>query len=393
MSKIPSNTMWELVRHANQAIHGAYFDDHYTILVPFLPVMAQFPPYMNTWLALGAIQIAQQQQTSPAQCPWRKTAIQCYSKALHGLNQHLCSSQIPHEWALSAVLLLHIFEKFGDNHEAPSDAHMNSVRSVFIRRFTQFPPSSMRHILQLESLVYRIAITSTFRPLPNAQHEYNCLDELLDIWNSSNISCGLWQHSLWISLPPQVFNLVFKLSVLLHLPTLSEAQLNEVDTLEHSLRQYKQDSVLPPSLNAADDASGNEACLSLVEQACAAQCLYYYACQTIITKLHDPSSTSSSTAIRKFSQPGFELLARLRRANFVSPVLIWPTVIIGVAAKTPEDQHVTSEYVDSLEHLSGSRTITSVRLLLKHAWEESSEGDARGLDVLSDARILASVFL
>lgn len=390
MADLSANTMWELVRHANRAIHGAYFDDHYTILVPFLPVIAEFSPYMHTWLALGAIQIAQQ-QTSSAQCRWRQTAIQCYSKALQGLNQHLCSTPIPHEWALSAVLLLHIYEKFGDNHEPPSDAHVNSARSVFIRRFTQFPPSSMRHILQLESLVYRVAVTSTFRPLPNSETSYSYLDDLVEIWNSSNIPCGLWQHSLWISLPPQIFNVVFKLSVLLHMRVLGEAQMDDLDKLDGILRQYLQVSKLPPLLSVSDDGKDKGSCLSLVEQARAARCLYDYACQILIAKLRGYDATSC--AIHRPSHLGFQLLAELRKGNFVSPVLLWPTIIIGLTATIPDDRFITSEYVARLEHLSGSRTISSVRLLLEHAWGELSDGGMKGVNVLSDARILASVFL
>ncbi|CAG9945232.1 unnamed protein product [Clonostachys rosea f. rosea IK726] len=395
MPGIPPAFAWELMCYANRAIHGAYFDDHYSIFIPLLPLLAEFPSYAYTWLALGAAQLAQ--QLPSAENPLRLMSLEYHSQAIGSLRQHLHSAPVPQEWALCSMLLLHIFEKFGDGYRSPSDAHVKSARSIFLRHFTHSPPRDMRHILQLESLVYRVAITSTFRLGPMCHlEEYSSLDELLDIWASSPITCGLWQHSLWIGLRPPIFNAVFKLSVLIRLVPLQPSWRSELDKLEGNFRHYLGPYEAWPSHMGDPDHppdSGGRPCLSLADQARAAHCLYAYACHIITTKLRDPESTQSGDRVRRVSRLGFRLLAYLEKAGFLSPVLIWPATIISLAASSPEDQDIATLYISGLAHKSGSRATTSVMRLLHLAWTRTSKEWPAGTNILFDFEALGEVFI
>lgn len=393
---VPAGYAWELMCHANRTIHGAYFDDHYTIFVPFQPLLAESRPYAYTWLALGAARLAQ--QAASAESPWRAVALECHSKAVRGLHQHLQSAAVPREWALCSMLLLHIYEKFGDELQSPSGAHVTVARNNFIHRFTNFPPTHMRHILQLESLVYRIAVTHMFRRQATiSQHDYHSLDELIDIWSASRITCGLWQHSLFISLRPPIFNIVFKLSILLSLAPLQPHLVADLDNLEHSLQQHLGTyEAASTDLDEADhqldhDVGGHR--LSIEAQSHAAHSLYAYACRIVTTKLRDATARQYEGQIRRSSNLGFRLLAYLSKVEFLSPVLIWPAIVIGLAASRRDDQDIVGAYINGLADLSGSRATTSVMRLLHLAWNQADADGPAGIDTLLDSEALGTVFI
>ncbi|ATY60071.1 Fungal transcriptional regulatory [Cordyceps militaris] len=395
---VPAAHAWEVVCHANRAVHGAYFDDHYTILVPLLPLLAEFPSYAYTWLALGAAQLAQQQPSSSDSSPWRLTALKCHSKAVSGLRRHLASSPVPQEWALCCVLLLHIFEKFGDGQQQrwPSDAHVKSARGYFLHRFVECPPTSMRHMLQLESLIYRIAVTSLFRPREDCCCTF--LDRFVDIWAaaSSSIRCGgLWRHSLWIGLPPSTFNAVFKLSVLLRQVPLNAPQRAELQRVEEHLpaAHLPPRRALLPGPPGAHRERGGRPALTLDEQSHAAHCLFTSACWIVLAKTRPAAPTQDQERIRELALSGCGWLDCLIQAEFFSPVLLWPVIIIGLAAATVQEQNTATAYVNALAHTSGPRASTSVTRLFKTAWEGVNGAEPAGLDMLFDSEALATVFI
>lgn len=395
LAGVPAAHAWEVVCHANRAIHGAYFDDHYTILVPFLPLIAQFPSYAYTWLALGAAQLAQQHPSSDSS-HWRLLALECHSKAISGLRRHLESTPVPQEWALCCMLLLHIFEKFGDGQQWPSDAHVKSARGYFLHRFTELPPTNMRHMLQLESLIYRIAVTSLFQPREESSRDCAFLDRFVDIWAVSSIQCGLWRHSLWIGLQPSTFNAVFKLSILLRQVPLNELQLSELERVAEILARPVPPQGASPSL-LVDGRSGlGDDChstLTLDDQSDAAHCLFSSACWIIMVKMRNPATMQDQDPIRELSRIGYCWLRSLIQAGFFSPVLLWPAIIIGLAASTPEEQNIATTYVDALAHASGLRASTSVVWLFRDAWEGVNGDKPAGIDMLFNSDALATVFI
>ncbi|OAA74934.1 Fungal transcriptional regulatory protein [Akanthomyces lecanii RCEF 1005] len=395
LAGVPAAHAWEVVCHANRAIHGAYFDDHYTILVPFLPLIAEFPSYAYTWLALGAAQLAQQHPSSDSS-HWRLMALECHSKAISGLRRHLESTPVPQEWALCCMLLLHIFEKFGDGQQWPSDAHVKSARGYFLHRFAQFPPTNMRHILQLESLIYRIAVTSLFQPREESSRDCTFLDKFVDIWAVSSIQCGLWRHSLWIGLQPSTFNAVFKLSVLLRQVPLNELQLSELERVAQNLPQHLPSHGASPSLSADEDYALSDDCLStltLDDQSDAAHYLFSSACWVVMSKMRNLATTQDQDPIRELARTGYGWLKTLIKARFFSPVLLWPVIILGLAASTLKEQNTATTYVNALAHASGLRASTSVVRLFKNAWEGVNGDEPAGIDMLFNSEALATVFI
>ncbi|KAJ3497066.1 hypothetical protein NLG97_g2187 [Lecanicillium saksenae] len=391
---IPSEHAWQAICHANRAIHGAYFDDHYTIVVPFFPLVAEFPAYAYTWLALGAAQLAQHNPARDSY--WRLMALNCHSKALCGLRKHLESSPEPQEWALCSTLLLHIFEKFGDEHRPPSDAHVISARGYFLRQFIQRPPTNMRHTLQLESLIYRVAVTSLFRTSDSLIQDYNFLDPFVETWETHSARGSLWQHSLWIGLQPPAFNAVFKLSNLLQCVPLSAPQMSEVDNIEHEMAKHLESHSILPSgwaLVVQELEQERPPKMTLAEQSLTAHCIFGAAAWIVINKLRTPQITHDDEPVRELVHIACRFLKCIMQANFFSPVLIWPTIIIGLAASQPEDRTLAARYINRLADVSGPRASASVMGLFARAWGQDDTDYVPGLSLLFDSATLATVFI
>lgn len=386
---VPESCAWELVRLANRAIHGAYFDDYYSILVPVLPTLSESPSYMHAWLALGAILLTQRVPDGH----WAQIALQCHTKAIRGLCRHICSSDIPDEWAACTVVLLHIFERYGGAQQIPSDAHVKSIRTVFLRRFNHFPPTTTHQLLLLSSLIYRVAVINIFRPLSiDEPKEYHCLDGPVNIWTSSQASSGLWQHSLWIGLTPQVFNLVFKLSTLVRLAPLNTQWLMELDRLENEVAKFN-DYLTLLSLELPNERNGEQETLSSLEvQTSVAHCLFTHAFHILLIKLRGPRARQFHADNQQSSRPGLYLLNQLTKSGFTTMTLLWPAIIISLDASDPEDQSIARAFFTSLDGGGGSRSISSVRDLLKAAWELCN-GKMLGTGVLFKHEIIEKVFL
>ena len=403
---------WDVIRQANLPLHSVYLDDHYSLLVPLLPLMMESAPYAYAWAALGAVYIAQ--QDSSPYSKWRDTAMQCYSVAIRGLCHHLQSSPVPHEWALCAVLLLHVFEKFGSVEQPPSHAHVQSMRTIFLRRFSACPPTSLRHMLELESLVYRLAITSTFRRSgggggggddddddgdddtvseSNGGDEYRSLDDLVGYWLASDVPRGMWQHSLLLSLPPTLFNVVFKVSVLIRQWPLDAQEQYKLQCQKDALENMTAPFCLSSTAGSLHEVGTTADCemgMSLVDQTTVAYELYSCACQLIITRLEQPATCC--TGISQAARKGLDLLHQLNSTDFISLVLVWPATIIGLAAVTGEDQRIVTTYIHRAEPMSGSRTAASVTRLLRLAWTAGDER-LRGINALLDNEAVRGVYL
>lgn len=389
-TKVPESYAWELIQRTNRAIHAAYFDDHYSILIPQLHLLAESSPYLNSWLALGAILSAQQLPQSP----WAEVALRCHTQAVSGLCKHLLSSKLPDEWAVSTLVLLHIFERYGNTQSAPSDAHVKSIRTVFLQRYVNFPPSTVPQLLQLSSLIYRVAVINMFRPLSgNDLKEYHCLDQFVSIWASSQVSSGLWQHSLWIGLQPPVFNIVFKLSTLVRQAPLDASWLTELDRLENELNEYGSYNKPSYSTSSIDGAGGQRPLTSLTEQSYIAHCLYFCAFGILIAKLRALQYRRPNGRGQAVFRRGLQLLAKVNQANFPSMTLLWPAIIISLDAREPTDQCLARMFLTRLDHGGGgSRSIASVQKLFEAAWEIHG-GTMLGTHVLFEPDIMAGVFL
>ena len=379
---------WELLRQANRAIHGAYIDDYYSILVPAFPALIESSSYTNAWLALGAVLLAKH---LPPDSQLAQVAIHCHTKAIHGLLEHLRVSKVPSQWAVSTLVLLHIFERYGDTYQPPSDAHAKSIRTVFLQRYNDHPPSNTTQLLQLSSLIYRVAVINMFRPLSSDDPaDYHCLDKHVDAWSSSRASTGLWQHSLWIGLTPEVFNFMFKLSTLVRLAPLTEPWLSKLDQLESEMADCDVYPALSSLAEWKDD--DRERLLSLAAQSDIAHGLYYCAFRILVIKIRALASGHLDDGAQQLTYHGIQTLHKLIEANFVSMTLLWPALIISLDARKVEEQSISTSFLSRLENSGGPRSIASVRRLLGVAWQ-LHDGNMLGTDVLFQQELAANVFL
>lgn len=241
-----------------------------------------------------------------------------------------------------------------------------------MQRYAEHPPKTIHGVLQIESLIYRMAITSTFYQSGNAQYE--SVSELIELCNQSQVDCGLWRHSLWIGVPQSIFDIVYKLSFLLKSIPLTGAWLDELDVIEGKLTMHRDEKqVLHEGQSQRENVIAEQAYISLQ--------LYTRACFVILAKLRGREVRFDDIA------PGFATVEHLSRTNFISPVLLWPVAIIGLCATTEQDRGWITAYVDALEPYSGLRATKSVSRLLGTSW------GGRGSDVLFDDTLLSSTFI
>lgn len=294
------------------------------------------------------------------------------------------------------MLLLHIFEKFGDRQQSPSDAHAKFARDYFLHRFSRLPLTNMRHILQLESLIYRVAVTCLFQPHQEKAENYTFLDGLVNTWAVSSIQGGLWQHSLWIGLQPPIFNTVFKLAVLLRQVPRNILKLSELGQVEDYLRQHLTSlgALLSQWVDQHYGLGDNCALdLKLSDQTHAAQSLYSIAGWIVMSRLRGPSALQAQATSDELSRLGYCWLNYLTRVKFFSPVLIWPVIIIGLTASSVVEHDTATTYVNALAPASGLRAATSVVGLFKKAFEKVDGFERAGINLLFYSEALATVFI
>lgn len=333
---------------------------------------------MHAWLALGAAHMDQGQNNGQ----WQQVAIHCQSKALNELNNSLRKSQTPDEVTLGTMLLLHLFEREKADAMSPSDVHIQAAYNIFVKRRSHFRPSSMVKMLLLQSLIFRIALYATFRPLSDSRISYCMLDELVDVWASSPIACGLWQHSLWAGVPPQMLNIGFKLSVLLRRAPLDVPWCRKLDALERNLNSYEQCQAWPVH-------AGSQLSHALSFQSKAASYLYICACHILIEKIQSLSSLPVHASPQVAPHLGFQLLKQLSSPGYTSVQIFWPAIVISLTAQTSTEQSVATTYLGRFDFRQA--TIAALWRMVLSAWE-MSDGRMRGLDVLLESECLAEVF-
>lgn len=378
LSHIPTGSFWFLAQQCNHVMHGAYFDDRYTLLVPTIPLLEDCPPLLHAWVACSSILVS---QWNSGNHMWREIALRYRGKALRGLAQALTISRTPEAWMLAVILILHMFEKFGDDPHQPSYIHMASACNIFVRQFMEVPPVSLHSVLQLQCLIYRIAVTSTFHT--QGHIDFDSVDKLVQLCPqvTAQSELGIWQHSLWVDMPLTVFDTVYKLSFLLRQAPLNATFAAALNQIEDTLKELHESSSMVVAVTAC---SGHT--LASLEQSHASQYLYTCACLILAAKLRDLSTTADYPSTREVTKPAIQVIRHLTATHLFSPILLWPVTVIGIAAITAE-RIAVREYVTCLEHVSGSKTVASVLNFFASIW------DKLDLDVLFNNELLSMVFL
>lgn len=376
--------MTDLVLLGNQVVHGARFDDRYTLLSFNISHFADSPPLLHSWLSICAMHAAQQHDSlTPISSPWFRVALYFHGRAVHGLAAHLNSAPIVADWALCSIILLHVYEKLCDDGKPPCLAHVAAARKIFLERINRSPDSSYQ-VIQLESLVYRIAVMSIFhRPL---QTHYESVSELAEVSKSAQFDGhDLLRHSLWASVPLAMYDIVYKLSFLFGRQPLNADWISKLDELEAVLVSHYKAIPLP-----VPEHHPNQSGL-LAEQASCTLALYTYACLVIVAKLREPDATSLSAKVQTASAPGFCMLQHLTEINFMSPVVLWPACILGLTAESSVDRLNVTNYIKHSAQNTGIKATRSVLCLLDKAWHSAEFSN--GLDILFDDQALSSVIM
>ena len=189
----------------------------------------------------------------------------------------------------------------------------------------------------------------------------------------------------------ELFRHVTSLSVLWKQKAqLGPQQLGQVSSVLEQLRLWKPLEHLQQQADQSLhlQAPSREALIIMAD-------LYRTACIILAIRLLEPSASAFHPMIRDCSQTGTRLLATVHSIAFAqSSSLIWPIVIIGVAATSDEDQDTCRAIVEALINERGLASFRTIVNLLSKAWETESdtkEVEPCGLNVLYDNDLLATV--
>lgn len=250
--------------------------------------------------------------------------------------------------------------------------------------------------LAAEALVFRIAINSTFHP--ELLKTYHHLETLTALYVQSpllqNSELQARRRSLWLGLPPEMFDLVYKISFLRRKVPLTKDQWFEAAVINQRLDALH----LPEPEDAGSIVPRLQFEIEL--GAFYVRRLYLSAAKLVLMTIMALDATATDAHVQQLLRGA---LADLMSFNSITPLLMYPIAVVGTAATRAQDRELITSQLQRMRHRSGHREIDSVMRFLQAAWGEASEAYEdmgpkgafmpRGLDIWRDESRLKSVIM
>ncbi|KAG5757246.1 hypothetical protein H9Q69_008296 [Fusarium xylarioides] len=399
---LPSCSMTGLLEVLDQATSRLDQGREFSMLAQGFEALANSRSMLHAWLACSAIIISQLQPN------WRIHALQQHSDALKQLRLSTRSEEsLTQDYNIATVLLLHVFERF-ENSATDSLTYL-SVTAPLCLALDQ-PPQNTHQALVLETLVYRVAINSIFRP--SYLRNYHDLSKIISLWSRSPVLesdanfRGFVKAGLSAWLPIELFDILFKVSHILH-RRLSVAP-NDMQARLQELRSR---------LNECQAGLGHMATVADQEFSSAThdaesfhiKSIYSLAIELIITKLENPSVGAGEPSVVSLCETALHHLTRVR-SDFTS--LLWAITVLGTGMTTAKSQDLIVLQVEAMNHFAGGRAVRSVVEFLSRAWgprpldrfagalternpivADREKSFSLGLDILFEESLLKTVIL
>lgn len=270
-------------------------------------------------------------------------------------------------------------QRFDTSSKTPSCAHLLAAQDIFFKGFSTKPPETILGTLVLEAFAFRIAINSPFHP--ELLHAYTFLETLTNLYLASPAmqrpEIASFRRSLWLQLPGEIYEVLYKVSFLLHTTPLDSEGQDEAMILNRRLGvlwvTYSMHSE-PDIQNAPAEIN------ALAARVCR---LYVSATQLILLKvLHQDIKTVAGCLQQLFTAAMADLSLFNTTAERVTPMLICPIAILGTAAIRFQDQQILLAVLNKIRNLTSGRDMDAVMSFLRDVWGDDTEpfdDDAREL--------------
>jgi hypothetical protein len=258
---------------------------------------------------------------------------------------------------------------------------------------TKNAPDNTFYKILLEEYIFQFAIASTFASPQVARGvRYKDLQHLLralvggrkdsDLWKD-------WRESALLGVSHDLFDYIFKLSYLRRKVPLQGHDLIEALIILTKLRAWNA-----PTAEISIDVDGAETTVPPYEMIVMAR-LYHIASLVFVSKIINPALSTNDPVVRQMVGRGQEILQdvpdhKLQQAS----VLIWPLLILGIAAVFEDERRCFDRPLKYLLSVTNIGCVKTVLTLLENAWAPYPMPDGNhclGLDVLFHDDLLSEV--
>lgn len=242
----------------------------------------------------------------------------------------------------------------------------------------------------LEEFIFQFTIASTFTSPQDLQGtRYEDLQYLLQGLVGNRQDRDLWRESALLGVSHDLFGYIFKLSYLRR-----KVPLQGHDHLEAVIILTRLQAWSAPPTNALAVIDGSEAIVPPYEMILMAK-LYHAASIIFVSKILDPFLSTNDLVVREMIESGLRILQNVPDCKWQqATVLIWPLLILGIAAVSVEERRCFERPLQFLLSVVNIGCVKTVLRLLENAWAPFPDPHADrclGLDVLFCDELLCKV--
>jgi hypothetical protein len=193
-----------------------------------------------------------------------------------------------------------------------------------------------------------------------------------------------FRRSLWLGLPPEIYDLLYKVSCLLRMTPLDSGGRNEALVLSQRLKALRLTEPLDAGPDKNPFLTGTDALAAQVRR------LYIAAAELVLLKvLYQDIKADDGRVQRLFLAAMVDLLSFNAFTEHVTPLLICPVAILGTAAIRGQDRETLVSQLNRMRNLTGARELDSVLRFLQGVWAEVTESfdDDAGKPGLKSAQL------
>jgi hypothetical protein len=242
----------------------------------------------------------------------------------------------------------------------------------------------------LEEFIFQFAIASTFTSRQDASGtRYEDLQDLLRVLVGNCKDADLWRESALLGVSHDLFGYVFKLSYLRR-----KVPLQGHDYIEAVIILTRLQAWSAPAAEISTNFDSSEATGPPYEMIIMAR-LYHAASVILVSKIINPALSTNDPVVREMVGSGQEILQNVPDYKWQqATVLIWPLLILGIAAVSAEERRCFDRPLKFLLSTMNIGCVKTVLSLLENAWAPCPNPYANqclGLDVLFCDDLLCGV--
>ncbi|CZR50363.1 uncharacterized protein PAC_00235 [Phialocephala subalpina] len=351
-------------------------DFSFSSLLP--PLSLWYPVTRSAALACGAVLLA-----NSIDAAWLPIAQYYHTQTIHAIRTSLLRDG--GEQNLPAVLLLHLYEELRADSMCPTHMHLAGAQELILLMMDHsWTTATGYQRIMVEVFLYRAAVSSTFistSPIDVCidRHSRFLQQSSMLVNGSSKI-----EHSTILGVPSEIFTNVMALSLLRRCMPLQPPDEIRAVRIYSRLQAYLV-------ANAPGESDLDQPLQLLLTGE-----LYCLACLLFLEKILRPSLQSHDPEARAIIGRALAVWSKFVAADFKSPTIKWPLVILGCGAIEEAEREMFRRPFEVLASLGVGRA-QSILSLFDHAWgialPDQSNIRFLGLNVLLYNDLLFSILV